>query len=397
MSQQPINEQIADKLTRHMVNLERFKAGEAKRIVEMLQRLARELEKEVLSSDLATAVRLSTKQRRLTALLQQTRATIKTYFKDLNSEVEQSFYELAKIESEMARSMINNPIGVEIASVALSPEQLKSIASDVMIEGARSSEFWSRQGEVLQQRFSDSMRQGMLRGEGVDELTRRVRGTKANAFKDGIMNITKRNAEALVRTSVQTVATKAQEELYLNNQDVIKGIQHRSTLDLRTTDICIARSGKVWLLPDYKPDGHSITYETPGTNHWNCRSRPLPITKSWEELGFEGIQTGGRKARDQTEYFRNNLKKKFSAELKDGKITMDDIDNKVAGLQSSMNGYVPNDWNYETWLKTKSRAEQIEVLGKGKWKLWNQGKITLSQLIDESGRPMTLKELRAEI
>jgi len=35
------------------------------------------------------------------------------------------------------------------------------------------------------------------------------------------------------------------------------------------------------------------------------------------------------------------------------------------------------------------------VLGAGKWALWKAGKLSLSDLIDQSGRPLSLAELRA--
>lgn len=39
---------------------------------------------------------------------------------------------------------------------------------------------------------------------------------------------------------------------------------------------------------------------------------------------------------------------------------------------------------------------QKEVLGPGKWNLWDQDKLTFSQLVNESGRPLTLAQLQEQ-
>ena len=160
-------------------------------------------------------------QKRQAALLQQTRATIASAYKDMESDAAKSYRELARMESEFARSVINQPLGVELASVTVSPEQLTDIASDTLIEGVKSKEWWKRQAQDLQRRFADQIRIGMLKGEGLDQLVRRIRGTKAAGYQDGIMVASRRQAEALIRTSVQTATNDARNQLYLANQDVV--------------------------------------------------------------------------------------------------------------------------------------------------------------------------------
>jgi hypothetical protein len=58
-----------------------------------------------------------------------------------------------------------------------------------------------------------------------------------------------------------------------------------------------------------------------------------------------------------------------------------------------MDGQVPEDITFKDFLEKKSKAFQDEVLGKGKAQLWREGKITLQQLLDQSGNPIPLKEL----
>lgn len=62
--------------------------------------------------------------------------------------------------------------------------------------------------------------------------------------------------------------------------------------------------------------------------------------------------------------------------------------------RASMDGPVAGPQTYETWLKSKPVEFQKAQLGPGRYKLWSEGKITLSDLTDETLRPRRLEELR---
>jgi hypothetical protein len=87
--------------------------------------------------------------------------------------------------------------------------------------------------------------------------------------------------------------------------------------------------------------------------HFNCRSIYVPILKSAKEIGFDIPRS----------------------------------------TRSSMDGQVPEDMNFKDFLEKKGTAFQDEVLGKGKAQLWRDGKITLQQLLDQTGNPIPLKDL----
>ncbi|MDY0626702.1 phage head morphogenesis protein, partial [Pasteurella multocida] len=168
----------------------------------------------------------------------------------------------------------------------------------------------------------------------------------------------RRSAETLVRTAVMKVNDEAHKLLRDENMDIIKGEQHISTLDTRTSEVCRARDGLVWDL-NQKPVGdHKVPYQRPPL-HPNCRSTLRLIMKSWRELGF-------------------------------------DVDEIPESTRASMDGQVKANITYEDWLKNKTKAQQDEILGKGKAELWRNGVITFRDMLDQSGRPLTLADLRAK-
>jgi predicted ABC-type ATPase len=156
------------------------------------------------------------------------------------------------------------------------------------------------------------------------------------------------------------------------NQVVIEGIQWVSTLDDRTTLICIALDGLRW---DYPEDG-SAAYadmvpidhdkEFPGpTAHWNCRSTQVPVTYSWEEMAAA---------------HGNSKQGKMAWEVPEGQ-------------RAAMDGQVSAETTYGDWLAEQSEERQDEILGEGAARLWRAGAIDAEQLTDPANRVLSLAEL----
>lgn len=355
-----INEQIADEIRAHAIDFERFAADVARRVLELLLALEVELVKKIRDIDPTEPTRKAYRDARLAKLLEQTRASIREGYKAVNKETDADLIEVAELTSTATVSAVNTVVGVELMTVAVAPEKFRALVDNTMIEGAPSKDWWAKQAGDTVFRFTRAVQQGYAQGETVDQIVKRVRGTRGANYRDGIMETTRRNATSLVHTSVQAVSNSARREVFDSNSDVIGAKFQLSTLDNRTTTLCLAYSGKAFTL-DNKPIGHSLPYNGGCPRHFRCRSVELPLLKDIDDI------TNGR---------ANNLPE---------------------STQASMDGQVPADLDYETWLKTrKGVAFQKEVLGPGKWDLWQRGKITFTDLVDQRGNELTLAELRAK-
>ena len=155
----------------------------------------------------------------------------------------------------------------------------------------------------------------------------------------------------------------------MHNKDLIEGVQVLVTMDNRTSHICIARSMMAWKLTGEPIEATGATGKFPGPPpyHYNCRSTLIPYL------------------RPLTDFIKS---KKLSDAQKD---RINQIWNE--DTQSSMDGPVSSKLNYEQWLKTKPVDFQKDVLGPGRWKLWSEGKLNASDLIDQSGNSISLKDL----
>jgi hypothetical protein len=242
----------------------------------------------------------------------------------------------------------------------LDPATAGALADDVLIQGARPITWWRRQGTDLHNKFMDTVRQSMESGEGIDKLRKRIGGGTIDGIQiPGIMKASKANAEALGRTAINKVSNEARLRTFEANNDVVKGVKQVSTLDNRTSVICVSYSNKMWSLPDYAPiPPTTLPFNGGPPRHFNCRSTLVPILKSWEELGLP-------------------------------------FNELTPTTRASMDGQVPADTTFDAFLKKKGKAFQDKLLGPVRARLWRSGKITLQQMLDFRGQPLTPEELLA--
>ena len=378
-----VNGQLFDDYVVRATDLQKLTAGQRTKVIAFLQKLEKDLVIELAQADLPGYQMTAYRETRLRTLLDSTKATIRRAYADISKVSGADMRTLVQAESQYVQKSINDLVGVDLASTSLSPAQLNAIADDTMIMGAPSSEWWSRQSDAVAQKFADVIRLGVAKGDTNSEIRR-------SALMQ-VDSLAATNADALVRTSVQTISSQARVDSMQANDDVVSAIQQHSTLDSRTTLICIAYSGQRYTNDDEHRSLDNLPFVNDGGSkngiprHWGCRSYFIPIVKSWADLSRSGLKTGGRPAVDIDAYFRSRLARRGFTEKQ--------IAATVRNAQASMDGSVPDSLNYEQWLRTKPEAFQIQQLGPTRYKLWKQGKLPFTHLVDRSGEPMSVEDL----
>ena len=155
------------------------------------------------------------------------------------------------------------------------------------------------------------------------------------------------------------------------NSDVIKGQVWLSTLDTRTTPYCRSVDGLEWDLEGKPIGGHSEPFNPPPV-HWNCRSVCLCLLKTWEEL-----------SKSKSPDLQKKLRK---------------IEKNIPeGTRSSMGGPVSEKLNYKQWFDKQPEAVKLEILGPGKLEIYNRGNLSFRDMIDQTGNPLTIDELKVKV
>jgi len=246
------NDKILDSVYSRAVDLSRFEEQEKQAVLEMIKDIQSNVRKDLVDIRLDPTIpkTLRGKQARLIALQKQINATINSGTAKIKRSTNKSLENLAINEGAFSESIIINSVPAEIATaintVAVSPALLKEMANNTYIDGYTNTEWWSSIGNDLKANFKRSVREGIARGEGIGELVKRV--TSNTAGNVGFKAF-EAHARTLVRTTVSTVSNRAAEAVWDANSDIISNLKWVSTLDSRTSDICIARDNKLYTNP----------------------------------------------------------------------------------------------------------------------------------------------------
>jgi len=379
--QTAVNQALNDSAVRHAIWLQRYGGSSAKKVLKLLAEAESDMARRIAARSAMLAKRPSAVEAgsglvtsaRLDSLL----AAIRRQNRDLRTAMERSLRAdlrgLAEAEVDIAARRLDEALGVDLGNLRPSPEVLRSLVDGKIARGETIRQWWGKLSRRRQASLEAAVRLGMVEGDDIRTMARRLRTTE---------HVTRVQAEALVRTAVTAVASQARTALYETNDDVVAEEMWVSTLDSRTSDICISLDGKRW------PVG---TAHIRPPAHPRCRSTLSPVTKTWEELGATNLKPG-RGARKLDDLLDRQLKEKgFDPGARREII--------AAQRRASMPGSVQlgrRRPTYQQWLKAQPAAFQDEVLGKAKGALFRRGGLTVDKFVDvKTGRPFTLDELKA--
>jgi len=369
-----IPEKIFDSTLKDQINLDKFSVGLNQDVQKLLKSAQDEIVAAIAKNDPTAPTMTKWKAARLENLNQQISEILDNTFEKAHATTKTGLVEAGKLQARSVLDGVNSSVGVDIFQVTLTPAEVKAIVENTLIDGSTIGDWWNKQSSTAKAKMAASMAAGtqalqigLVQGESVGDLISRIRGTKTTP---GIMSVTKREATALVRTSVMQVANAVRQEIYKANTDVLDGLEIISTLDARTCSICRPLDGKRYDM-EMKPNGHSSPW--PGMPvHWNCRCTTIPVIKSYKDLVGENSPLTSEQ--------------------------INTLDSKVpVGQRASMNGPVAGNLTYNDWLLLQPVDIQKEILGPGRWNLWTANKLDMVDLVDNAGMPITLKELKANM
>lgn len=183
------------------------------------------------------------------------------------------------------------------------------------------------------------IREGVLTGQTTPQIVRKMRDTG---------NMQKRQAQTLARTIINHVSVQARQVVMKENTDLIDKYKWIATLDSRTSLICASRDQTIYENIDENPKPPA---------HFNCRSTITWVLSDEFDIG---LKVKGKRA--------------------------------AVGAQGTVQ--VSGDTPYEQWLRRQPLSFQIEVLGRTRALLFRDGKLSIGRFVDDSGRTLTLNELR---
>ena len=335
------NEQIADATIERALVLNRYSAGTGRRVVELLHDLQRDIVRKL--PDVTGEV----SRRRLLIQLRELQELIGGGYDEITSLALGELNELTEIESRWQMNSINSVVGVEIMRAMPTAAALEAIVTNGLVLGNPASQWWAQQSQQAQNEFTRVVRLGLGQSETNQQIARRVREA---------MGIQQRHAFALVKTSTQSVAMQARDEMLAANDDVVKGKISIATLDSRTTFVCADCDQATYNLKNEPIEPKKRPYIAIPRN-FGCRSMWSVLLKKWSDMGLP-------------------------------------FDEFSPSTRASLDGQIPAGTSFDKFLSGKSKEWQENYLGKGRAELYRDGKITLAYMVDGLGRELTLAQLR---
>lgn len=343
------NSKLYDAEVSHAIGLQRYSNGVVNRIIALLNRADADLFEKVTKA--IEKAPESFKAERLEALLAGVRKTNAAAYALVERELTKELRTLVEYEAEFQEQIFLQAVPAPVtAAVPIAPinfEQVHAAAMARPFQGFLLKEALSKLSDDRAAAVRNAIRMGIVEGETTQQIVRRIRGTKAAQYTDGLMETSRRNIEAIVRTAVNHTQNYTKQQFYKANEDIVKQWEFVAVLDGRTTVTCASLSGKTY------PIGEGPM----PPRHWNCRSVAVPVTKSMRELGL-------------------------------------DIDDFSASTQASMDGQVAADLNYSEWLRGKPAKFQDEVLGKTRAEIFREKGVGVDRFTNDKGRVYTLDELK---
>jgi SPP1 gp7 family putative phage head morphogenesis protein len=323
-----------DPAIRHQIFVQRFGAGEWRRLLPVLRQMERDIVARLNRSP------TETQALRLISTLADIRRIALEMGAELNKALQADMVEFAEYEGQFTGQILAQQTTAQVALPTL--EQYRAAVTTspaVMVTGKTVSRLTIPElvGKFAGGRADELVRlvrAGALEGKTIDEISREVRRV--------VKTRTMQQAQALVRTATNHIASTARQMVHIANADILAGERYVATLDSRTTLTCAGLDGKVF------PVGQGATPPM----HWGCRSTRVPVVS----LEFSISPPTER---------------------------------------SSVTGPVSSKLTYGGWLKRQPALVQDEILGPERAALFRSGRVQIGGFTDERGVAYTLKELRA--
>lgn len=381
-----INELIQDASIRHQIGLRRYSAGQANKVLRLLEKadkeLADKLRKRLVAFEGKPVDFTSKRWKALIDDITALRAETMREFRDVSRK---DLNTLAAGEAKRELDILDAAIDIEMNFAAVSADQLRAIATTRPFQG-RLLKDWFQSIELADRTaISQALKLGLAQGETTDSIVRRIIGTRKADYTDGIVAMTRRNAETVVRTAINHISNVARNYVWEENSDIVQAKIWHATLDGRTTAVCRSRDGKGSPVGKNTLPKGVVMLDPPGIQppaHMNCRSIMVAY--------ISGIGLVGERPFVVERTAKGTKKVDFKAMAKEQGITTKEARVKWA---DRVVGRVPAEVTYGTFLARQSAAFQDQVLGKTKGRLFRQGGLKIEGFVDRRGNELTLSQL----
>jgi hypothetical protein len=327
---------LIDAFLMHQIYLSRFSAYEARKLIGILDNANSLVKQRILK-----AKSIDTKKH-YERIASEIRRIMNEAVETLDKQLELDFVDLADEEIQFVDKTLSK-LTVATEFDLPHPKQVWAAASFGPYAGPDGKytfrKYMKSLGDNAFNIWVIKVRAGYLAGLSAKDVVREVLGKiNTDGMEAGQVQTLRNSLMMNSRTMVASLAATARNAVYRENESIFSGFQWLSTLDLRSCAVCASRDLKIYKRLEDVP---------PIPAHHNCRCVTIPYIK-----GFEDIE----------------------------------------GERASFEGPVSDKMSYKDWFDTLEPEQKIDILGPGRYKLYQQGMKIASFVQD--GKTLTLEQLR---
>lgn len=244
-------------------------------------------------------------------------------------------------------------------SISLTANQMKQLVTEQTLGGKVLADWIGSALLPDIDNIKSEIAAGYIRGEGYAKIVSRLE----NALLISKGSQKARDLETIVKTYIQSMNVKAQQDVYEANKEVVKQVEWTAIMENGSTKTgrgtcprCIALDGQRWGTTDYSRPSCPL--------HARCRCMLIPVTKTWKDLGFD------------------------VEEMEDAYQPW-----TIRGAKGSILDYGHTDMSYGQWWHTRDKAFQDNAVGVRRADLIREGKLAIPDMVDSKGDLIPLKSL----
>ncbi|OGU11554.1 MAG: hypothetical protein A2075_23385 [Geobacteraceae bacterium GWC2_58_44] len=342
-----VPKQLLDYHIRHQIDLGRY----GNQVVQDVIGLLNEAEKEII----AKLIKRGTDERWTAEWLRSLLVELGQINYDAHVEagkqLVKEMYGFADHEAKTTAELLQTQVPIMFSVLQPAAAQLSAIVDKEPITVGPDKkllleEIFQSLAKGKEERIRGAVRLGIVQGETIDQMVRRLRGTRAARYTDGILEVDRRGAAAMVRTICTHVSNQAVQKTYLENAEILSGWIFLATLDSKVSITCASLSGTE----------HPLGKGPIPPLHVNCRSSALGKPKTLRELGI-------------------------------------DVDEVPLTTRASKDGPVRADISFDEWLQGQPVTVQRNILGATRQQLFADGKMPMSRFTNDKGVVYSLTQL----
>lgn len=325
---------LLERLIRHQILIQRFSGSQIKAALPVIRQLAKDLRSRIAAAD-ATEFQMG----RMVALERDIQLLVTTATQGIQQRLDLD--DFAVQEAQFTQKLIGASVSIDLAEgldldavrAITTRRQMQLVAGDT-VKRMTIPQLWQEFSEAAGRDAMRAVQAGVLEGRTQQDLARDV--------SQLVTTRSRRQAETVIRTSVNNIGSAARNTVYQQNSDILEGERWISTLDSRVTLTCAGRDQRVY------PLGRGPRPPA----HYGCRSVMVPEIKEQYRIATKGER-------------------------------------------ASYQGPVSNQTTYGGFLRNQPAEFQDEALGPERAALFRSGKVKVEQFTDDMGRTLSLDELRA--